>query len=140
MMPAVQCLSIPRVLIIEDEPLLQKIHEHCLKRMGFEITIVADAKSAMALWEEHWDLIFSDIGLPDMHGIELCQLRREFEKSRGIYTPTFAYTAYGATMKDECLAAGFDKFGVKPMSNEDLYAELQSLLPNVELTPFASQN
>jgi CheY-like chemotaxis protein len=73
-----------------------------------------------------------------MPGTELCQKRREFEKSRGIHTPIFAYTAYGSTLKEECLAAGFDKFGVKPMRNEELYAELQDLLPNVELIPLKS--
>ena len=138
MLSAIQHHPIPRVLIIEDQPLLQKIHEYYLTKMGFITTVVADAKSAMALWDEPWDLIFSDIGLPDMSGTELCQKRREFEKNRGIHTPIFAYTAYGATVKEECLAAGFDKFGVKPMRNEELYAELQALLPDVDLIPLKS--
>jgi CheY-like chemotaxis protein len=140
MMPAIQHHSVPRVLVIEDHPLLQKIHEYSLTKMGFEATIVGDAKNAMAHWEEPWDLIFSDIGLPDIQGTELCQKRRAFEKAHGIYTPAFAYSAFGSTIKDECLAAGFDQFGVKPMSNEQLYNALQALLPDFELIPLQSAN
>jgi CheY-like chemotaxis protein len=136
MMPAIQHHSLPRVLIIEDHPFLQKIHEHCLTKIGFETVIASDAETAMALWEEQWDLIFSDIGLPDMNGNDLCKKRRTYEAQLGIHTPSFAYTAYGDTMRDECLAAGFDEFGVKPMRNEELYAALQKLLPNFELYDF----
>ena len=60
---------------------------------------------------------------------ELCRQRREFEKMLGIHTPSFAYTAFGPTVKKACLEAGFDAFGVKPMENYELYLLLQNLLP-----------
>jgi two-component system sensor histidine kinase/response regulator len=133
MIPSIECRN-PRVLFIEDQPILQRIYDQVLNDMGFEVVIVSDPKSAMNLWEDHWDLIFSDIGLPEMSGIELCQKRRDFEKNKGIYTRAFAYSAFNSsTIKNECLAAGFDGFGNKPMPHEKLYEELQNLLPQFKL-------
>jgi CheY-like chemotaxis protein len=133
MMPAIKHQYFPRVLVIEDEPILQLVHNQVLTCMGFDVVIVGDPQSAMNVWNEHWDLIFSDIGLPQMRGTELCRKRREYEKNKGIYTQTFAYSAFGPTIKDECLAAGFDGFGDKPMPHEKLYEELQKLLPQFHL-------
>lgn len=136
MMPAIKQNQYPRVLIIEDNRLLQMIHEKTLELMGFEIVVVDHPQKAINLWSEHWDLIFSDIGLPEIQGTELCSRRREYEKKHGlIHTPSFAYTAFGDTMRDECLAAGFDDFGVKPMDIKELHAALQALLPQFELFP-----
>lgn len=128
----------PRALVIEDERLLQMIHRKTLELMGFDVVVVDHPQKAMELWAEPWDLIFSDIGLPEMFGTELCKLRRQYEEQHGIgRTPSFAYTAFGNTMRDECLAAGFDAFGVKPMDNYELYLLLQNLLPQFELHPLA---
>lgn len=139
MMPAIKKNQLPRVLVIEDDRLLQMIHENLLTRMGFNVVIAKDAEAAINLWNEHWDIIFSDIGLPDMFGTDLCKLRREYEKEKGLpRTPSFAYTAFGDTMRDECLSAGFDDFGVKPMDNSVLYTALQALLPDFTLTPLKS--
>lgn len=133
MMPAIQQYPAPRALVIEDDPLLQLIHRNLLEKMGFDVTLVVDADGAIKRWGEHWDLIFSDIGLPGIDGMELCKKRREYEKSLGIYTPAFAYTAYGSTVKDACLQAGFDAFGVKPMDHREMFASLQALLPEFKL-------
>ena len=140
MMPAIKQQHRPRALVIEDEPILQIIHRTLLNRMGFEVIVVGDSQKAIAKWNEHWDLIFSDIGLPGIDGKELCRQRREFEKTLGIHTPSFAYTAFGSTVKDSCLEAGFDAFGVKPMDNFKLYLLLQDLLPQFELFPLEKTN
>jgi CheY-like chemotaxis protein len=139
MMPAYQHNIKPRSLVIEDDPLLQMIHRNLLSRMGFDVVVVGDAESAIQRWDEHWDLVFSDIGLPGMSGNDLCRKRREFEQSAGLaHTPSFAYSAFGSTIKDECLDAGFDAFGVKPMDNSDLFILLQKLLPQFKLVSLKS--
>ena len=139
MMPAYQHNIKPRSLVIEDDPLLQMIHHNLLNKMGFDVVVVGDAKSAMEKWDEHWDLFFSDIGLPGMDGNELCRKRREFEKHAGLSrTPSFAYSAFGSIIKDECLDAGFDAFGEKPMDNFDLFVLLQKLLPQFQLVSLKS--
>lgn len=135
MMTAIKLNQKPRVLVIEDDKLLQMIHKLTLERMGFDVMVVDHPQKAITLWSEHWDLIFSDIGLPEMNGMELCIKRREYEKLHSMHTPAFAYTAFGDTMRDECLSAGFDRFGVKPMNNHDLFTVLQELLPQFELIP-----
>ena len=137
MMTAIKQNLSPRVLIIEDDRLLQRIHENTLQLMGFDVAVVDHPQKAIALWSKHWDLIFSDIGLPEMQGTELCKLRRQYEEQRGLpRTPSFAYTAFGNTLQAECLAAGFDGFGVKPMDNSALYSALQPLLPSFKLIPY----
>jgi len=133
MMLAKQLIKKPKVIVIEDNDFLQKLHEITLTSFGFDVTVVGHAQQAIELWNEHWDLIFSDIGLPDVDGNELCRKRREYEKQNGIYTPAFAYTAFGDTIKQKCLSSGFDAFGVKPMKKEELQEILQKLLPGFQL-------
>ena len=137
MMPAIKPNQLPRVLLIEDERLLQIIHKRTLELFGFEVIVVDHPQKAINLWTEHWDLILSDIGLPEIPGTDLCKLRRQYEEKYFLpRTPSLAYSAFGNTIQDECLAAGFDGFGVKPMENSELWDALQALLPKFKLIPF----
>jgi two-component system, OmpR family, alkaline phosphatase synthesis response regulator PhoP len=63
------------ILIIDDEASLRQTMARILQRAGFEVTTAADGKEGLALASEHaFDLVYSDIRMPDMSGLELLKV------------------------------------------------------------------
>ncbi len=64
----------PRILVIEDEPALSRVLSLVLKGGGFDVCIAATGADGLRLAEEqNYDLILSDIDLPDISGFEICR-------------------------------------------------------------------
>ena len=81
------------VLVVEDEPTVRTLAESIIETLGFTIFSAANAREAIALLEqdEHIDLLFTDINLPDgpdaIDGLELARKAVEFWPGlRVIYT------------------------------------------------------
>lgn len=63
------------ILIIDDEASLRQTLARILQRAGYEVTTAVDAKEGLALILEHtFDLVYSDIRMPDMSGLELLKV------------------------------------------------------------------
>lgn len=62
-----------KVLIIEDEPIAQKVNHALLKRYQCVVDIAADGQVALSKPLDIYDLIISDIGLPDIDGLDLAR-------------------------------------------------------------------
>lgn len=63
-----------RILIVEDDMLLNKTLSYNLASNGYEITTAFNADSAMTkLWTNEYDLVLLDINLPDGNGYDLCK-------------------------------------------------------------------
>lgn len=108
----------PRVLLIEDNPLIQKIHTEFLKRMDCEVDVACDGTKAIALCSCAYDVILLDVGLPDMNGLEVCHTLRTIPHLAT--TPIIGITAYGKMIEAECLDAGFNEVVAKPIRPEQL--------------------
>jgi CheY-like chemotaxis protein len=113
-----------RVLIVEDNPLIQCIHKAMLDVLNCQVEIASNAKEAieMAFNNAH-DLILLDIGLPDKSGIEVARevRRRETEKR----TRIVALTAFAeGNVTKNCLEAGIDQVVHKPID----FKKLEQLL------------
>jgi CheY-like chemotaxis protein len=87
------------VLVVEDEPTVRALAESIIEALGYIILSAANAREALALLEqdEHIDLLFTDINLPDgpdtIDGLELARKAVELRPSlRVIYT-----TGHGQT-------------------------------------------
>jgi CheY-like chemotaxis protein len=87
------------VLVVEDEPTVRTLAESIIETLGFTIFSAANAREAIALLEqdEHIDLLFTDINLPDgpdaIDGLELARKAVELRPGlRVIYT-----TGHGQT-------------------------------------------
>jgi len=60
------------ILIIDDEASLRQTMARILQRAGYEVTTAADGKEGLALIaEQSFDLVYSDIRMPDMNGLDL---------------------------------------------------------------------
>lgn len=112
-------LKKPKVLLVEDDPLIQYLHHYLLSDLGYEVDVAKNAAESLALARHSFDLILLDIGLPDLNGIEVAKKIRIYPNH--INTPIFAVTAYAdpATEKD-CLKAGVTRVLHKPVERNTL--------------------
>ena len=107
------------VLLVEDDPIVQRVHSMMLKKMGFNVEIAANGYQAIDLSNKHYDAILMDIGLPDMDGITTSLTIRQ-QKEKNSSTPIIALTAYGDDVKQECLSVGINEVATKPIKQEEL--------------------
>ncbi|MGA2655623.1 MAG: ATP-binding protein, partial [Gammaproteobacteria bacterium] len=126
------------ILLVEDNELVQKATIFNLKSWGFDkVDVVATGQQAINNSEnKKYDLIFLDLGLPDMNGLEVAQLIRKNLVSPSQQTPIIALTAHAdEKIKKECMAAQINKVLLKPMLERDVKKISTELLGH----PFAAQ-
>ncbi len=113
-----------RVLIVEDNPVIQYIHKAMLTALNCQVEIASNAKEALEMASNEYDLILLDIGLPDRSGIEVAlELRSREIKKR---TRIVALTAFAEhDVVKNCLAAGIDQVVYKPIDFQKLEQLLQ---------------
>jgi PAS domain S-box-containing protein len=122
----------PQVLLIEDNVIALKTAETILKQANCSFLSATSAAQALALFEVHaFDLVLSDLGLPDLSGIELAQVFRLYEKKVGRNpVPIVGLTAQTLSESEmQALSAGMNKVLVKPIRFEVLQCTLCELLP-----------
>lgn len=107
------------VLLVEDDPIIQKVHRMMLEKIGCLVDVAANGHQAIALAEKQYDLILMDIGLPDMDGFTITSNIR-LGSAKHTFTPIVAITAYGEAVTEECLSAGIDEVATKPVRFEEL--------------------
>ena len=114
-----------RVLVVDDHQDTCIGMKRMLERRGYEITVAHSAAQAVEkVRTQDFDLLISDIGLPDRSGYELM---RELRTSKAL--PGIALSGFG-TEQDviEARAAGFSKHLTKPINFERLEEAIASLL------------
>ncbi len=104
-----------KVLVIEDDIVNITVMKWLLTEIGIKnITVASNAKEALSHLENHFDLIFLDISLPDLNGIELCKKIRALPHLKNI--PIIAVTSFDDDAKELCIAAGMNYFIKKPLT------------------------
>ena len=108
-----------KILLVEDEPLTQRVHGVLLNSLGCSFDLAKTGKEAIRFFNrKKYDLVLLDKELPDMDGLDVCKcVRKSFSKRR---LPVFANTARGNSVKKECLQAGCNGFFVKPLTEKRL--------------------
>lgn len=110
--------NIPSILLVEDEPIVQRIHRLILELISCQVDIASNGKEAIKKANNHYDLIFMDVGLSDIDGIQVTKIIRQYELEKK-HTPIIMLTAYtGEDIKEKCLAAGANEVFNKPISTE----------------------
>lgn len=116
-----------KILVAEDNPSNQKLITILLQKMGLEVALADDGRSAVDQGtSESFDLILMDMQMPTMNGYEATRQLR----GKGISTPIIAVTA-NAMMGDEekCLEAGCDGYLSKPIDRTKLTQIIGQYLP-----------
>jgi len=119
-----------KVLLVEDNPVNQKVAAKILAQAGFQIDAVNNGKEAYdtMLAAAQYDLILMDIQMPIMDGWTATQKIREI-KGIGGTIPIIAMTAHALIGdRDKCLAAGMNDYISKPIKTDEFIALLDRWL------------
>ena len=114
-----------RVLLVEDDPDGRDMVKHVLSENGGHVRAVESAAEALkALAESTFDVVVSDIGMPEVDGYELLHLIR----ARGNLVPAIALTAFArAEDRDKALGAGYAAHLSKPVEPPALIAAVAGI-------------
>jgi len=115
----------PRVLLVEDNPINQKIALLMLEKIGCNVDVAANGIEALkALQLFSYDLIFMDCQMPEMDGYEATRRIRKLSKPI-CDIPIIALTA-NAFKEDQtkCIEAGMNDFVTKPVESSTLESKL----------------
>jgi signal transduction histidine kinase/CheY-like chemotaxis protein len=118
-----------RVLVVDDEPDAREVAATVLERCGAQVTVAASASQALeALQRTRFDVLVSDVGMPEEDGYSLMRRIRGLATQRGGAVPAVALTAYaGEQDRLRSLEAGFQTHLSKPMQPAELVAVVASL-------------
>ncbi|MER3435981.1 MAG: hybrid sensor histidine kinase/response regulator [Leptolyngbya sp. ERB_1_1] len=130
--PDSQAMSLANVLVlvVDDEEDSRELIAFILRQSGAIVTMLSSAIEALAaIGQTEFDVLISDIGMPQMNGYMLMQQIQQRNKVQPI---AIALTAYaGETNQQEAIAAGFQCHLAKPVEPEALVKTIQSLLTKV---------
>lgn len=109
-----------KVLVVEDHPLAAKVAESILSIFGCQVDVAMDGKSALEFIEnKYYDLIFMDIGLPNMDGYEIAKRIRSHALTSISHVPIIALTAHAdSDNQQSCLDAKINAVLTKPLTLE----------------------
>jgi DNA-binding response OmpR family regulator len=114
-----------KVLVVEDDPVVQAALVHALTDLGHVVQAVGTAVAALReAGTNELDLVILDLGLPDLDGVAALRMLRGVSN-----VPVIVATARGAESSVvSTLNAGADDYIVKPFSSEHLAARINALL------------
>ncbi len=118
------------ILLAEDNLMSQKLATLMLKKAGYRVVLAENGREVIDEYTaapDKFSLLFMDIQMPQMDGLEATQTIREWEKERqSRRIPIVALTANAMKGdRERCLAAGMDDYASKPIEREVVFALLE---------------
>lgn len=113
------------VLVIEDDQSVRVLVRAVLEKNGSTVTQADNATDGQGLaFNNDYDIIIMDLGLPDGDGFEICKNIRD----QDITTPVLILSAEQETdVKVKCLKVGADDYLTKPFNPEELMARVEAI-------------
>ncbi|HYA13514.1 MAG TPA: response regulator [Syntrophales bacterium] len=119
-----------KILVVDDEELIRDMLKDALGSAGYTVLTAESAEEALKILKtESVMVMFLDIKLPGMNGIDLCKKIRIENQIGMIHAFTGYSNIYGLL---ECRAAGFDDFFVKPIKTNLLVKAAQEAFEKLE--------
>ena len=126
--------AIRKVLVVDDDPVVGKSFDRVLSRKGYAVITARNGEEALTkLHNETYDLVFTDIKMPGMNGLEVAERVRASQP----WLPVVIVTGYGTDAYEaRAKAAGVSGFLHKPLSPEMIEGSAQQAL--LEKAPAAA--
>ena len=119
-----------KILLADDDQKGRAVAQKLLERSGYTVTAVENGSELLdALQQGGFDIVLTDISMPDMEGTQVARIIRSEERA-GIdpCVPIIAMTAHAlAEDRDRFLASGIDGFVAKPFNFADLLRQIEEL-------------
>ena len=116
-----------RVLLAEDNKTNRLIFAKMMQRFGVSLRVACDGQHAVDLYKaQPPDIIFMDISMPKLDGLQAAKVIRGLDEVRGVYTPIIALTAHAMPGGEtRILAAGMDHYLSKPVRLQSVVDQLR---------------
>ncbi len=118
-----------RILLVEDNPVNQRVSEMMLERLGYQADVATNGVAALAaLGRQSYRVVLLDLQMPEMDGFETAhRIHRDLPSRER--PAIIAMTAFAMKEdRDKCREAGMDGYLSKPVRIEDLEAALEQVL------------
>lgn len=116
------------IVVADDDPISLQIHQQILEHLGHDVAACNHGAEAYAVFQQEphrWQLLVTDIAMPQMDGVTVCQaLRNELH----IQVPVIAITSYERHLFNAELVEAFDAWLVKPVVRSVLSAAIDCVL------------
>jgi signal transduction histidine kinase/CheY-like chemotaxis protein/HPt (histidine-containing phosphotransfer) domain-containing protein len=125
------------ILVVEDNPVNQRVASRLLQRMGCRVDVVASGRDALRKIERQtYAVVFMDCEMPEMDGFEVTRTIREQERGTDRHLYIVAMTAHAmAGDRERCLAAGMDEYLSKPVREATVWQAMSGALPERASAP-----
>ncbi len=118
-----------RILVIDDEENIRNLYRTVLEREGYEVHTAEDGAVGLRLFQEHaFDLVMTDIVMPEKEGLETIQELLRMRPELKILAISDGGIRNSFTYLEIAKAFGATSTLVKPVPMEDLRAEVRRLL------------
>lgn len=134
----------PRILLVEDTESVRYILQQQFEQLNLRVEYAEHATQALSMIKEKsYDLVITDLHMPQMDGYELVKTIRKNQEKQNIYFPVVVLSAdVQITHKDNYITHGFDEYLLKPVTLGQLRGLLMrwqllgmSKTPDVESQP-----
>jgi CheY-like chemotaxis protein len=115
-----------RILLVEDNPVNQKITTVILQRAGYVVDVIDSGRKALeAVARTSYDLVLMDVHMPEMDGLRAAELIRRNPGS-SVSPPIVALTASAIEGdRERCLRSGMNDYIMKPVRARELVAKVE---------------
>ncbi|MBI5569032.1 MAG: response regulator [Desulfomonile tiedjei] len=117
-----------RVLIVDDEPTIVELERQMLTSLGYDVVTRTDSVEALELFRgghEHFDLVITDMTMPNLTGMELSRELRQLRPD----IPILLVTGFSDQVTEERLSeAGVEAFVMKPVIKRQMAETIRVLL------------
>ena len=118
-----------KIVFVDDEALIRKVWKEILSEEGYEVFTAGSAEECLELSEKEIpDLIVSDILLPHIDGLALCEEIRRRESLRRVPVILITGVFKDLDFRSRVFQVGADAFFLKPLNNEELLSKIEELL------------
>lgn len=121
------------ILIVDDSDINRKVASLMLRKLGYQADLAENGIEAIEFLENQpYDLVFMDIEMPEMDGLEATKIIRQ----RWHHGPKIIIVTSFECCQDACFDAGADYFLTKPLSVEDLRDSIAGSVPIQSINEF----
>ncbi len=119
------------LLLVDDNTFNQKVGKLKLEKLGHRVTVAGSGVEAWDLLKRaSFDIIFMDMHMPGMDGLETTARIRAKESGTSQRTPIIAMTANaGDEARERCVRGGMDAYVAKPIQDQELLAAIATVIP-----------